>query len=164
MGNRINLQKATEAYAVFGDALGINPISEIDANILSIWFDIIERLSVDDKISELLAMYKVLPDEEYLGLLQEYYKSFKIDRKKHPMLSISDKFVGDLAMIFAISSYEKYDAQLKRNINVLVINKSENVKVPYANTEIEFFSEKEFKTVYENLKRQLETYKNVIFV
>lgn len=160
-----NLRSATEHYMMFSDALDVNAISEHDAEIISAFVDIMIKMGADNNLQKLLESYKVIKDSDFINLINSYNESFEGSvQEKTAMINIKDQFVGSVQAIFSFTRAEYYDSKKNKIFPVLIINKSENLKVPYANTQIIFSDEEELEKEFNNLKERLSNYSNLIFV
>lgn len=155
----------TEHYASFGDGEGIYPISKVDAEILSVFLDIIVKLGADKNLTKIIDAYKVLPDQDFLALIESYNESFEGNLKdRQVMVNIKDQFIGNVSAIFSFTRGSFYDNKSKRSVPILIVNKSDNNKVPYANTQIIFQSDEELEQEFNKLKTKLSECTNLYFI
>lgn len=162
---KTHLKEATKNYATFQNETGINGISILDADIISNIIDIIVKLNADKNLIKLIEAYKQIPDQDFLSLIESYNDSFEGNILTNDFfINIKDKFIGSIGNLYSFTRYSKYDSKIKCSIPILLINKTENVKIPYANTEIKFNDEDELDKVFFEIKEKLEKHTNIIFI
>lgn len=160
---RSNLLPCTEKYALFNNDEGIKPLSKIDAEILSVFFEIMKKLGSNSNLEKIIDAYKQMPDKDLLSILEEYSSLLQPLNKK-ALINIKNQFIGNIDDIYSFTRSSDYDFKTNKLMYVLIVNKTENVKVPYANTQITFSSEEELEGEFENIKGKLNRYSNIIFI
>lgn len=160
---RETLREASKGYALFGDPTGINPVSKVDAEILSQLFEIVLKLGADEDLVDLLNRYKNISDADMLAEIESYNSVFEgAMNEKNVMINILDQFIGSVNAIYSFTRASIY--RNNRSMPVLIINKTENAKTPYANTQIIFSSEDEMEDEIEKIKVKLTKYTNLKFI
>jgi hypothetical protein len=160
---RPNLLPCTEKYALFNNDEGIKPLSKIDAEILSVFFGIMTKLGANKNLEKIIDAYKLMPDMDFLSILEEYSDSLQ-PLNKTTLINIKNQFIGIVNSIDSFTRISDYDFKTNKLMYALIINKTENVKVPYANTQITFSSEEELEGEFERIKEKLNKYSNIIFI
>ena len=158
-----SLLECTNHYALFGNDSGVNPLSKFDAEIITQFFEIIIKLGADDNLVSLVNQYKQCNDVDFLALL-ETYNSHLQETYKIPLINIKDQFIGNVNFISSFTQGSYYNVRLHKSTPILIINKSENKQVPYANTQITFNSDKELDEEMKKIKEKLKTYTHIIFI
>jgi hypothetical protein len=158
-----NLLTCTEKYVLFNNDEGIKPLSKIDAEILSVFFDIMTKLGANSNLEKIIEAYKQMPDKDILDVLEEYNDLLK-PANKTTLINIKNQFIGNVNYIDSFTRGNDYDFKTNKLMYVLIVNKTENVKVPYANTQIIFSSEEELEGEFEKIKEKLNRYSNKIFI
>lgn len=157
-----SLEDLTANFVTNGEE--IDTISRNDAEISTIFIQLINKLGASKTLSRMLEVYKEIPDHQFLSMMEEYNENFVGDFEKKVMINISDKFIGELALIYSFHKYTPYNFTTKRTENILLINKSENIKTPYANTQIKFDNEQDLEREFTKIKEKLSDHQKIIFV
>lgn len=157
-----NLMDATASYMAFEDTV-INPISMLDANIYLQLYEILLKLSDDKNLATLLKTYKLVDDEQFLELLKTYNRSLE-GKPKFVQYYITIKdFTCNVDDLFSFTRHKTYD---KKPRYCIIINKTNNIKIPIANVEIFFNSEDERDREWSAIKQkmQMHEFKNIVFL
>jgi|GEM_PF-5100164 len=157
-----SLKECVEGYVELGET-DIHALAPIDAEIITVFFEIIQKFGLDIGLEQLLDLYKQMPDIDFLAMIKAYAESVQqINRRAY--INIKNQFVGNIADINSFTRGSYYDTKNHRVVPVLIINKSENNKVPYANTNISFASEDELENEFIKIKEKLSKHSNIIFI
>ena len=160
-----SLKMAAEHYMIFGDAQGVNAISIQDAEIISIMLEIIAKMGADVNLLKLLESYKQVSDSDFLMLIESFNSSFEgVMHDKNALINIKNQFVGSISAIYSFTRGSYYDSKKRKSTPVLIINKSDNTKIPYANTQISFASDEELDSEFDKIKEKLSKHSNIIFI
>lgn len=157
-----SLEDLTADFVTNGEE--IDTISRNDAEVATIFIELINKLGANKTLSSLLKHYKEIPDGQFLSMLEDYNESFVGAYDNKVMINIQDQFIGELALIYSFHKYTPYNFKTKRTDSILIINKTENIKTPYANTQIKFDNEMDLEKEFQNIKNKLSDYQKIIFV
>lgn len=154
-----NLIKACDGYMAYD--IAINPISEIDGKIYLEIVQIVEKLGGDKNLMLLLNSYKEMSDNNMLDLMKSYNDSLEPTLKHIKYFVTLKDFTCDVESLFSFSKHTTYNKGTKY---LIIINKTQNLKVPYANIEITYNSENERNMEWNILKQKLVDFNNVKFL
>jgi len=160
---RADILKCTEGYASFNNDSGINQLSKADAAIISVLFEIMIKMGLDQDIEKLLNDYKRIPDKEILLFLNNY-NDLLLPRNKVALINIKNQFIGKVDWMESFIRSNYYDYKNNKLVHTLTINKTDNVRVPYANTQIIFLSEEELEREFKDIQQKLSKYSNITFI
>lgn len=161
---RDSLDAAVEGYLAYGDLEdGIYPISQPDADIAYMMVEIIKKLGGDKELLKILENYKNIKDDDTFDLLRTYFDSMPEQLKNVKLLlNIGDDVTINIAAIYSFTKQETYENG--RRLYQIVVNKTQDLKVPYANTTVSFATEDYRDTEFNNIKEKLRQFSNIMFI
>lgn len=166
IGLKSNLDSATLNYDLLEPEIvektGIHPISKIDSDIIYVLCEIIRKLDDDQEMLDIIEGYKSTSDEDTYDLLVSFYESM-VDRTKNVKYYVE---IGNITLnataLYSFTREESYENG--RMVYQIIINKTQDLKVPYANTSVSFASESYRDAEFNNLKEKLRKFSNIMFI
>lgn len=145
------------------DETGIHPISRIDADIIYVLCEIIRKLDDDDEMLGIIERYKSNSDDDTYDLLVSFYESMP-DRTRNIKyyIEIGDNISLNVAALYSFTREESYENG--RLVYQIIVNKTQDLKTPYANTTVSFATEDFRDAEFIKLKEKLRKFSNVMFI
>src|SRR5690606_26802995 len=144
---------------------GIFPMNETDGQIFLTLLNIIKKLGGENDLIAILERYKSVSDDETYDMLMSYYGIMPEQLKNVKyMLNIGDDITLSIGGLYSFTKQESYSDVLHRQLYDIVINKSQDPKIPYANTTVSFATEEARDTEFNRIKEKLREFSNIMFI
>jgi len=148
---------------------GVNHVSNIDAQIIYNLLYCMEKLTPE--LYEVMGGWKKINDEVTLSELEDFVGHIESMSRSGTTDSEVNfvKLGGDYILLHFISSisfidgYDKDDEDHPNRYNIL-INKTHNDKIMYANKEIVFYSEGQRDIEFEKFKEKIKKFHYINFI
>lgn len=159
--------EASRVYFGAPNDYGIYAISDIDADILIELESLLTKFDLRT-IVNILESYKKDSDESVLYRLRAYNDKIPVDygmRWRQKYITIGKDFTCNIEGLVSFEKIKKYDPKESSNKYYILVNKNTIKKdIPFADTLIEFYSEKERDAEFERVKKTLQELSNIIFL
>lgn len=133
---------------------GINPVSEIDAEIIVEISEAVRKLGNDD-LKRIIQEWKNLKDEEVLAMMIDWNlnneEGVKKDDKFRKNFILFDDLTLDIYFVVSISKKRMFNAETGDFSYLILINENTNEKSLYHDTRVSYSSEKERDERYNKL-------------
>lgn len=161
---RQGLQEASDRYIPVESNDGVNPISELDARIINQFFSVIEKLTDNKSIEQIMDSYKLDADGDVYDKLTTFNESFTPKgMNARDFVRIKDVKIP-VGLINSIEPVDGYDSEANMPTYYILINNTENHYEKLANKQIEFSDPEERDEAIAELETKLEDTGKIRFV
>lgn len=164
---RKELKECSDEYDLISTH-GVHPVCKEDARVIDKLSRILIAMEADPDLINAMKQWKVEPDDDILGMLEEV--ELKIEQDVSKVLKKTTDYLdyeGNILTVkslFSIKRIDSYDIKASKPVYKVLINETENPNVTNGNTEAVFDDYVDRDISVEDLKEKLSEFANIRFL